>query len=340
MLLYSHFSPVVRKSLLALSAIYEVHEGKSIIYDRTAISLGSLQEHALSLYIKAVAEIIRCLRKNPKSSSSSSSLRSLLLSCLIFSWIEIMLSNLDTAQWHLDSGIKIINSIAAVPANISQREDPDEIYGSLHRSFLRLKFQTTIDLKGVPMIEESSTETRSKRPGRVVQRQSNSVQAPMMNEAGIQEPQSPKSELSWTLQGRLRQIERLRQADEAIKQMPASSIQAEDRKRSLTYVYVRLSRAVLSLMTEARCNGQESLDDSRYTDVIDIVQEIYEKRKFIQLSPISLDFGVNAPLLFTLRVRIPDIARLSNNFSNLSSTSLLKHHKLVYMLTIVSGVKI
>jgi hypothetical protein len=159
MLMYSHCSSAVRTSLLALSSIYEIHERKMWLNDRTAISVESLQKSAFAQYTKAVAEIIQSLRASNKGSKSKSDRRAVLLSCLIFTWIEIMLSNFNTARWHLDSGINIINDIATNPAAAEEREDPDDIYGALHRSFLRLRFQTTVGLQAKPASGSPETQT-------------------------------------------------------------------------------------------------------------------------------------------------------------------------------------
>ncbi|KAG9227999.1 hypothetical protein BJ875DRAFT_478774 [Amylocarpus encephaloides] len=78
-------------------------------------------------------------------------------------------------------------------------------------------------------------------------------------------------------------------------------IDEADRKRSLTVVYITLSRAMLSLMTEARTNGPDSLQTSRYAKVVDIIEDISIRKIFMAPSPPPLDLGVIPPLLFTLR---------------------------------------
>jgi len=302
MLLYSHGSSAVRTSLLALSSIYEVHERKMWLNDRAAITVESLQKTAFAQYTKAVAEIIQSLRASNKPGRSKNDRKAVLLSCLIFTWIEIMLSNFDTARWHLDSGINIINDIATNPAANEEREDPEDIYGALHRSFLRLRFQTTVGLQAKPAIAPPATQVHDPLGvdgGDVPPRP---MRQPTLAKPGLQLNKGPNSELSWTLQGRLRQLERLKRAEEEIRQKPAHTVSDEDRRRSLTYVYVKLSRAVLSLMTEARSNGPDSLDTSRYVEVIDLIEDIYGRKSGMGASSAALDFGVNPPLVFTLRV--------------------------------------
>jgi hypothetical protein len=316
MLLYSHSNPTVRTSLLALSVIYEVYESKIAVNDRTTISYSSLQKHAFAQYTKAVSEIIRSLRANTKNPQKDQ--KDLLLSCLIFIWIEMMLGNMDTAKWHLDSGIKIINDIATSPTASVERQDPEDIYGALHRSFLRLKFQTTVGLEASPMIgsHHSSEPPYSLDPIlAIISRPTDYVRAPIPAKAGTHWKGS-NVELTWTLQGRHRQFERLRKADEAISQMPPYIIGEEDRKRSLTFFYIKMSRAVLALITEARSQGPESLQTPRYIEVLDIIENIFFRKTFMQPTSASLDFGVIPPIYFTLRVS--DI-----NLSSLFSVSLL-----------------
>lgn len=301
MLLHSHHSPPVRTSLLALSAIYEVYEGKILSNDRTTISLGSLHKHAFTLYAKAVAEIIQSLRSNTKLELNDRKM--VLLSCLIFTWVEIMLSNFDTARWHLDSGLKIITDIAKNSSGDIERDDPDDIYGSLHRSFLRLKFQTTIGLDASPNVENSPSGDlrRTSHPANEIRSIEPVQTTPMIND-GSQITRGPNVELTWTLQGRRRQLERLRMDDEAISRKPIHTIREEDRRRSLTFVYIKLSRAMLSLMTEARSNGPDTLLNSRYAEVVDIIEDIYNRKKLMQQTSASLDIGVHPPLFFTLKV--------------------------------------
>lgn len=305
MLMYSHCSSAVRTSLLALSSIYEIHERKMWLNDRTAISVESLQKSAFAQYTKAVAEIIQSLRASNKGSKSKSDRRAVLLSCLIFTWIEIMLSNFDTARWHLDSGINIINDIATNLAAAEEREDPDDIYGALHRSFLRLRFQTTVGLQAKPA--SGGPETQTYDPlgvdgGDIPQRpRPVTVARPQ-----LQVTKGPAQEMSWTLQGRRRQLERLRKADEEIRQKPAHAVSEEGRKRSLTFVWVKLSRAVLSLLTDARSNGPGSVDTSLYIEVIDLIEDIYSRKRVLEPTSAALDFGVNPPLFFTIRVSVVD----------------------------------
>jgi hypothetical protein len=302
MLLYSHSSPTVRTALLALSAIYEVHEAKVFLDDRTPISFGCLERHAFDQYTKAVSEIIRARRSHAKNAKNNQ--QDLLLGYLIFTWMEIMLGNLDTAKWHLDSGIKIMTDIATNPEAVAERKDPDDVYGALHRSFLRLKFQTTVGLLAVPMVANGPP---SQPPGRVsvnpgeAHRQAIPASA-LASPVGPQSLRGPNVELTWTLEGRHRQFERLLQADQAISLKPRNAIDEADRKRSLALIYIKLSREMLSLMTEARFQGADNLQLCRYVEVIDIMEDIARRKLFMEPSPTSLDFGVIPPLFFILRV--------------------------------------
>ena len=307
-LLHCHQNPAVRTSFLALSAIYEIYETKILSNDRSTISLGRLPKHAFTQYAKAVAIIIQCLRSNTKRNNNDR--KGLLISCLVFTWVEIMLCNLETARWHLDSGINIINDLATNPEINIERDDPDDVYGSLHRSFLRLKFQLTVGLDASPMGDAGSPRAarQTSEPSGEIQKPEMG-RSPSMAKVGLQVSQSENVELTWTRQGRGRQLERLRKADEAINKRPVHTIQEEDRRRSLTFVNIKLSRAVLSLITEARSRGLNTLSDSRYLEVIEIMEDIYHRKKLMQPTPASLDFGMNPPLFFTVKVGLTSCTR-------------------------------
>lgn len=296
---YSHLSSVVRSSLLALSAIFEVYETRSLSAERGTIELNCLPKYATSLYTKAVQEVIRCVRVS--NTSAEGDRRCALLSCLIFSWIEVMLNNFDTVQWHLESGIRFINKIATNPATIDERRDPDDIYGSLHRSFLRLRYQTTVGLKARPMIRQALAASVLMQPSISTESRLGVVRVPPISGAGLKMAQAPNASLTITLKGRHDQIASLRQVHETVETMPDSLIRQEQRQQSLTYLHIKLSKAVLSLMTEYK-KDLENPNDPRYVEMIEIVEEIYGRQKKGELQRISLDFGVNNPLFFTLQV--------------------------------------
>lgn len=308
---YSHNQPAVLQSLLAMSAIYEVHERRIQEGKGATTSLETLERHALQQYNKAVKELVRYL------GSSDSDQRAVLMSCLIFTWIEIMLNNFETAVRHLNCGINILTDMKA---NIQRDggnqassfpEDPDDIYEFIHRSFMRLKFQTSLD-RGAP---QESTES-----GRSVQ---NPVEGySTSSTADARRGNSPTSanlpkiakmvqliakvpNIGFTLYEEISrsQAERLQGTDEMFQAGTTGKFQEDEKRQRLTILYIRLSRVMTSLIAEARDMTSEMVNATHFQEVIDLVKEIYTVGRDMETSPTPLDFGVIPPLFLTLLVR-------------------------------------
>jgi hypothetical protein len=131
---FSHRDPKIRYSLVALSAIYEVH-------DRNPGS--KLQSVYVSQqYTKALRHLAGSLMKGQADQ------RVTLISCLIFVWIEVLQDNSESGFKHLESGLRILRDLRKGAESGrswgSAAIDSDDIYGSLDRSFKRLSTQAMI----------------------------------------------------------------------------------------------------------------------------------------------------------------------------------------------------
>jgi hypothetical protein len=48
------------------------------------------------------------------------------------------------------------------------------------------------------------------------------------------------------------------------------------------------------------------VDTSLYIEVIDLIEDIYSRKRVLEPTSAALDFGVNPPLFFTIRVSVVD----------------------------------
>ncbi|RDL37040.1 uncharacterized protein BP5553_04473 [Venustampulla echinocandica] len=135
---FSHIYPTVQHSLIALSAVYEEHDGRKT---RGLNGTRPTNEYALQQYNKAVKALVNYISLNDHDP------RVALISCLMFVWIEFLQENLDPGFQHLSGGLKILQHIKCsrqLGSSASSHFDAEDIYGSLERSFTRLKVQAAI----------------------------------------------------------------------------------------------------------------------------------------------------------------------------------------------------
>lgn len=139
----SHAEPTVHHAMLALSSLYEAYESSRM--NHTDI-VGSQAERPLSFALQQYTKAVGLLASN--IATEQPSFQAILISCLIFVWIEFVQSNLDTALHHLQSGLQILKD---------SRQSPDlqQIGASLPRLFRRLHTQARIH--GSPSSDFNST---------------------------------------------------------------------------------------------------------------------------------------------------------------------------------------
>ncbi|KAJ9615005.1 hypothetical protein H2200_001079 [Cladophialophora chaetospira] len=136
----SQSESIIRHALLAISSLYEAQEFTEPASEHSR----SLTRFALQQYTKAVS----LLSSNIGGTTTSPQV--VLISCLIFIWLEFLHDNLDVALGHLRSGIRIL----ADQPQMSQCRDPD---GFLFHSFTRLHTQAA--LHGSPSSDFDPNET-------------------------------------------------------------------------------------------------------------------------------------------------------------------------------------
>ncbi|OCL06271.1 hypothetical protein AOQ84DRAFT_256279, partial [Glonium stellatum] len=124
--------PCVRYALLALSSLHEFYGITSLESQFSATEKAKLLKRlALKQYIKAIGLLTDNL------STKQPPLQVILISCLIFIWIEFLQDNLDTALGHLKSGLQLLNELQNSP-------HPRCVDEPVARLFTRLHTQVTV----------------------------------------------------------------------------------------------------------------------------------------------------------------------------------------------------
>ena len=131
---FSHRYPTILQALVALSAIYEEHDHRRGWEPMRIRS----EDYALQQYSKAVKDLMHYL------ASENQDPRVALTSCLIFVWIEFMQDNLTSGFQHLNAGLKILRDLKFGVESRIQEKDSEDIFGSLDRSFTRLRIQAAV----------------------------------------------------------------------------------------------------------------------------------------------------------------------------------------------------
>ncbi|KAK7177897.1 Transcriptional regulatory protein moc3-like protein 4 [Paraphaeosphaeria sporulosa] len=99
----SEEEPAVRHAVLALSALYEAGETSQLLqYPSSNDRYNYLMRFAIYEYTKAVSTLF--VRMN----TNGPLLEVIMMSCLVFTWIEFLRNNVDDALRHLRSGLRIL----------------------------------------------------------------------------------------------------------------------------------------------------------------------------------------------------------------------------------------
>lgn len=304
---FSHSHPAVRQSLLALSAVYEVYEQHK---DRTIkhFNLEYAAPHALQQYSKAVSSLTR------RIGSPENDPRAVLISCLIFTWIEVMMDNMEMVFKHLVGGVTIL---AEMKAACLRREaqggmfqfDVDGIYISIARSLLRLRFQTSVELTNLQdfnliegfLLEEPST------PHMVDKESSRASNLLALSQL---ENLVSFNEHALCLEFVFIDNERLHERSPKNIERPYRDRNANHNRkaqiRSMANLYNELDRVTIQAVqySHRAATSEEKMDEiSPYYELVDLVQEISIKRKGMASIPV-LDVGVLPSLTYTLLVSI------------------------------------
>lgn len=139
---FSHQYPTIERCLIALSAMYEEMESedRDALHSSSTMGVRPIHHSTLQQYNKAVRQLVEYL------SSEDQDPRVALASCLIFVWIEFLQNSLDAGFQHLNCGLKILRDLRQSLEQKGQLliRDTEDIYGSLERSFTRLRIQAAI----------------------------------------------------------------------------------------------------------------------------------------------------------------------------------------------------
>ncbi|KAI1629212.1 hypothetical protein EDD37DRAFT_604112 [Exophiala viscosa] len=113
----SRDEPAVHHALVALSSLYEIYEfNRGELETINTSAIGPRARFALQQYTKAVALL------TPDVSGNRPSLQSVLISCILFVWIEFLHNDLDKALHHLQAGLRILDNVQRQASNT--RIDP------------------------------------------------------------------------------------------------------------------------------------------------------------------------------------------------------------------------
>ena len=139
----SHVEPAVSHALVALSSLYEGHELNRTHPGPINTSAAEFNARfALEQYTKAIGLL------TSNNSTNQPSWQGILISCILFVWIEFLQGNADTALYHLRGGIQVLR-------DLQQRSSIPNIDPSLLRLFRRLHTQAS--LHGSPTSDFNST---------------------------------------------------------------------------------------------------------------------------------------------------------------------------------------
>lgn len=299
----SHSHQIVQQSLIALGAIYEVYEQKSEF--QNARILEDRERNALQQYNKAVNSVSLSLGVPDVDK------RGVLMSCLIFSRIEMMLNNTTTAKNHLASGINILTELKktsgqqAGEGGDSFANDPDHIYESLLRDFFHMQFELGIELdllQELGLVGKSSAEGQDVLPVAVESKWTNIPPLAKFVHA-VAGPQCDR----FILHENKRQPAVDYQPPTEEDQDRATGLSEVDKRRSLSLLYIRSGRVLLTATQKSLLWSLDSELGSAFDpfeDVVGIVEEIYTKRQKIGTVTTLDDQGVIPNLFFVLLVSI------------------------------------
>jgi hypothetical protein len=96
--------PIVRHAILALSALYEAGETSQLLrYPSSNDRYNFLMSFAVFQYTKALSMLSK------RINADGPTLEVIMMSCLIFTWLEFLRDNVDDALIHLQSGLRILS---------------------------------------------------------------------------------------------------------------------------------------------------------------------------------------------------------------------------------------
>jgi hypothetical protein len=315
----SQAEPAVRHALLALSSLYEAYEFNGKPHRDLNCNLAErLTRFALHQYTKAVGLLADRL------STDQPSFQAILISCLIFVWIEFLQHNLDTALRHLQSGLQILK-------DLQQSSDQPRIDASLPRLFTRLHTQARLHgsptsnfnsstsekhlkvLNIVPCAFSSILEARNCLDAELdsIYRFMRRMYKPEFVSATIKnhpfpDPLSLEAIVHHHLQN-------LCLWQTAFQNSPSVSSQPPDAKHAAGIDLLQIQHASVSIMLKTLLEVSEMVFDqltSKFERILTLAERLIQNTRSRGILVLSFDIGVLAPLfLVALKCREPIIRR-------------------------------
>ncbi|KUJ13788.1 uncharacterized protein LY89DRAFT_672072 [Mollisia scopiformis] len=304
---FSHKYPTILQALVALSAIYEEHEqGTPGPVSKSADS------YALQQYNKAVKDLMGYL------GSEGQDMKVALTACLIFVWIEFLQDDLNSGFQHLSCGLKILRDCIGI-----QDRDSEDIFGSLDRSFTRLRIQaavhgaqesqftttTTRELEILEPIPHSFSNVFESR--NVLDKELNAIFGYIR---ALQEADYYAGvDMSIFVDIRRGHLERLEQWHIATMHLVASLESKNDQSQASGILYLQLYYTMVNIIWKAEFAGSEMVFDAytaEFETMTTIASSLMDNPNCTTPRVLSFDMGIIPPLfLLCVKCRILRIRR-------------------------------
>jgi hypothetical protein len=323
MLQFSHSYPTVQQAILALSVIYEGNQ-RDIQIPMKSSTVTIQDPRALQQYNLAVSHLIEYI------SSSHQDSRATLLSCLVFVWIEFLQNNLESAFKHLDSGLKILDDlsktlpVSSLPETLAF-DNAKDIYGSIRRSFTRLRSQAALHgtcnkLPEVSMISSTTIEVVAPIPPKFssVFESRSFLDAEISFIFGYLRQLRDKDHYAsvdiLVLEGiREERLKRIRQWNLATIALRVAHSGLNDTAQISSFAYLELYFIFLSIILKTTLSGTEMMFDeytSEFEQMIILAESIINSHNADNISALSFDMNIILPLMFlVLKCRVLRLRR-------------------------------
>jgi hypothetical protein len=309
---FSHRYPTILQALIALSAVYEEHD--QLV--QGPIGISSENGYALQQYNKAVNNLVEYL------ASENQDARVALTACLIFVWIEFLQDNIPSGFQHLNCGLKILCDLR-LATNVQDKagiwdRDTEDIFGSLDRSFTRLRIQaavhgstksdfttsTTRELEVLEPIPQSFSSVFEAR--NILDKELNAIFGYIreLYEAGY----ILSIDIIMFIEVRNAHLERLEQWQDATKLMMSDLEARQDQSQASGILYLQLYYNFITIIWKAELAGSEMIFDEYTTEferVIAITTSLLDNPRSTKTPVLSFDMNVIPPLfMICLKCRI------------------------------------
>jgi hypothetical protein len=303
---FSHAHPTVQQSLVALSGIYEEHERG------TSMTTVSRKEFVLQQYNKAVRLLVEYLSLDEQDPKVA------LISCLMFVWIEFLQNNVDSGIQHLNSGINILRQLrqskTIAASSDGTDRDSEDIYGSLNRSFTRLRIQAAMHGSTKGGITTSSTRYMEES-GRIprsfpdifesricLDNEINAIWGYMRTLRDVDKLSNYAEMGASTIDSiRLAHLRRLEEWKRANDTMVGSLPELQDASNT-RLLYLQLYYIMVTVGLKTLLGSEMSYDEhiSDFERILILCETLIYNDRYEKPLPLSFDTGVIPPLMFLI----------------------------------------